>query len=102
MFGRMVSDKQFPLRPIVSIIIAAIAAGLSAYAVRLTFQPIPLITLARVLGQGIIAGTSGFAAYIFALTVLKNNDIAILRKSFTRRLITLRVLPQSWDGDTQV
>jgi len=89
----------FPWWSMASIAIAASLAGISAYAVRLTFQPLPLITLARVLLQGLVAGIIGFAVYIALLMVLKNEDVAAIRKSFTRKLITLRVLPKSWNGD---
>ena len=92
---------KFPLWSMVSIVIAATIAGISAYLVRLTFQPLPLITFARVLVQGTIAGIAGFTVYILLLTVFKNKDIDAVRKSFTRKLITLRVLPKSWDGDMQ-
>ena len=92
---------KFPLWSMASIAIAATIAGISAYLVRLTFQPLPLITLARVLLQGTLAGIVGFTVYIVLLTVFKNEDIDAVRKSFTRKLITLRVLPKSWDGDMQ-
>jgi hypothetical protein len=89
----------FPFLPMAKICTAACIAGLGAYAVRLTFQPLPLITFARVLLQGLVAGIAGFAIYIVLLIVFKNEDIAGVRKSLTRRLITLRVLPKSWDGE---
>ena len=83
-----------------SISIAALLAGLAAYAVRVSFtQTLPLITLARVLTQGFVAGIIGFAIYIALLILLKNEDIAAVKKVFTRHLITLRVLPKSWDGE---
>lgn len=94
--------QKFPLISMAKISVAACIAGISAYAVRLTFQPLPLITLARVLLQGLVAGIAGLAIYIALLIVLKNEDIAGIRKSLTRRLITLRVLPKSWDGEMQV
>ena len=94
---------SFPLKPMLHIGAAACIAGISAYAVRLSFtQTLPLITLMRVLTQGFVAGIVGLAIYIALLIALKNEDIADVRKSLTRRLITLRVLPKSWDGDMQV
>ena len=91
---------KFPLWSMTSISIAALLAGLAAYAVRVSFtQTLPLITLARVLTQGFVAGIIGFAIYIALLILLKNEDIAAVKKVFTRHLITLRVLPKSWDGE---
>lgn len=91
---------SFPLMSMAHICIAACLAGVGAYAVRLSFtQTLPLITLVRVLIQGFVAGMVGFAIYIALLMILKNEDIAGVRKSLTRRLITLRVLPKSWDGE---
>lgn len=93
--------SPFPIWSMVSIMIAASIAGVSAYAVRLTFQPLPLITFARVLAQGFVASIVGFSVYMILLIIFKNDDIAAVRKTFTRHLITLRVLPKSWDGDIQ-
>lgn len=93
--------SELPVWSLVNIAIAATIAGVTAYVVRLTFQPLPLITLARVLAQGFVAGIVGFAVYIILLIIFKNEDIAAVRKSFTRSLITLRVLPKSWDGEMQ-
>lgn len=88
----------FPFWPMVNICAAACVAGFGAYFVRLRFtQTLPLITLARVLLQGFVAGIVGLIIYIALLMALKNEDIAGVRKSLTRRLITLRVLPKSWD-----
>ncbi len=93
-------SMKFPLRSMASISIAACLAGIGAYLVRLSFtQTLPLITLARVLVQGCIAGIVGFAVYITLLILFKNEDITGIQKIFTRRLITLRVLPKSWDGE---
>jgi len=93
----------FPFMSMVNICTAACVAGFSAYFVRLSFtQTLPLITLARVLTQGFVAGIVGLAIYITLLIALKNEDIAGVRKSLTRRLITLRVLPKSWDGEINV
>ena len=92
----------FPFLPMMKICIAACIAGLGAYAIRLTFQPVALITFARVLLQGLVAGIAGFTIYIALLMALKNEDMSGVRKSLTRRLITLRVLPKSWDGEMQV
>jgi len=97
------SKPSFPLISMASICIAACVAGFGAYFVRLSFtQTLPLITLARVLLQGFVAGIMGLAIYIALLMLLKNEDITGVRKSLTRRLITLRVLPKSWDGEMQV
>ncbi|MDZ4260566.1 MAG: murein biosynthesis integral membrane protein MurJ, partial [Candidatus Sungbacteria bacterium] len=63
---------EFPLRPMAHIAVAAALAGISAYLVRLTFQPLPLVTLARVLLQGLMAGIVGFTVYIVLLTMFKN------------------------------
>lgn len=93
------TKSVLPIGPLLHIIIAAICAGISAYAVRLTFQPLPLITFVGVLGQGFAAGVTGFVVYVILLMIFKNEDIAAIRKIFTRKLITLRVLPQSWDGE---
>lgn len=93
--------SKLPVWSLVNIAIAATIAGVTAYIIRLTFQPLPLITLARVLAQGFAAGIVGFAVYIVLLIIFKNEDIAAVRKAFTRQLITLRVLPKSWDGDMQ-
>ena len=93
---------RFPLWSMFSIFIAACLAGVGAYFVRLSFtQTLPLITLARVLTQGFVAGIAGMAIYIGLLMILKNEDIAGIKKIFTRRLISLRVLPKSWDGEMQ-
>ena len=84
----------------ISVCIAACIAGGGAYLVRVSFtQTLPLITLARVLLQGFVAGVVGFCLYIAVLILLKNEDISMIRKIFTRGLITLRVLPKSWDGE---
>lgn len=94
--------QRFPFISMTKICTAACIAGISAYAVRITFQPLALITFTRVLTQGFIAGITGLGIYIALLMILKNEDIAGVRKSLTRRLITLRVLPKSWDGEMQV
>ena len=93
---------KFPLWSVISVFIAACIAGLGAYLVRVSFtQTLPLITLARVLLQGLVAGVVGLCLYIVVLILLKNEDINMIRKIFTRGLITLRVLPKSWDGEMQ-
>ncbi|MDP3770171.1 MAG: murein biosynthesis integral membrane protein MurJ [Candidatus Sungbacteria bacterium] len=95
--------QTFPLRPIIHICIAACAAGLSAYGVRISFsQTLPLITFARVLMQGILSGAVGFAIYIGVLMLFKSEDVETLRRSLHKRLISLRVLPKSWDGDIKI
>lgn len=95
--------QLFPLRPLASICAAACAAGLGAYGVRISFsQTLPLITFVSVLAQGILAGVVGFAIYIGVLMLLKSEDVEMLRKSLQRQLISLRVLPKSWDGDIKV
>ncbi len=88
----------FPFWSMARIFVAACVAGVGAYFVRISFiQAVPLITLARVLIQGIMSGVVGVVIYISLLMIFKNEDIEGIRKSFTRRLITLRVLPKSWD-----
>ncbi len=90
----------FPSWSICCMILAACFAGIGAYMVRLSFtQAIPLITLLGVLIQGFIAGIVGFLLYILILIVLKNEDVAGIWKTCTRQLITLHVLPRSWDGE---
>lgn len=82
------------------IIGAAIVAGSVAYLVRSSFSEVlPLITFARVLTQGVIAGSLGWAAYFAVLTLLGSQDTALLRRIVARRLFSLRILPQYWDGD---
>ena len=93
----------FPTWSLAHMAIAAILAGFGAYAVRLMFtQALPLITLFAVLIQGFVAGVAGLGLYFAILVVLKNEDIAGVQKTFTRRLITLRVLPKSWDTDSMI
>ncbi|OHA02307.1 MAG: hypothetical protein A3J58_00580 [Candidatus Sungbacteria bacterium RIFCSPHIGHO2_02_FULL_52_23] len=86
-------------RDAMSIIGATIVAGSVAYVVRSSFAGVlPLITFARVLTQGVIAGSLGWAAYFAVLTFLGSQDTALLRRIIARRLFSLRILPQYWDG----
>lgn len=85
---------------IFKIIIAALAAGAAAYVVRASFsQTLPLITFLRVLGQGAAAATAGFGVYWGMLTLMGSEDVVVLRRSVTRRLFSIGILPKSWDGE---
>jgi len=84
----------------VKIIGAAVIAGVVAYLVRANFSDaLPLITFIRVLIEGAVAATAGFAAYFAMLALTGSEDMALLRRAVGRRLFSLRILPTYWDGD---
>ena len=88
-----------PGREIAKIAAAAVIAGLVAYGARAGFsETLPLITFARVLGQGAAAAGAGFAVYWAMLAWLGNEDVALIGRAITRRLFSLRILPPYWDS----
>jgi putative peptidoglycan lipid II flippase len=85
---------------VAKIISAAIAAAGVAYLVRASFsETLPLITFARVLGQGLAAAAAGAAAYAAILTALGSQELRMLRRSITKGLFSVGILPKSWDGE---
>ncbi len=82
------------------IIGAAVVAGVVAYLVRASFSDaLPLITFARVLGQGAAAAAAGIGVYWAALAWLGSEDLEALRRAAARRLFSIGVLPREWDGE---
>lgn len=98
--GRILGRARTALAPDAAKIVAAsIAAGVAAYAVRVSFSgALPLVTFVRVLTQGAISATAGFAAYFGILTLMGSEDVVMLRRVVARRLFSLRLLPKYWDG----
>lgn len=94
------SRPAFPFLALGKIVLAALAAGIAAYIVRMSFSDIlPLITASRVFFQGAGAGVVGMLTYFAVLVVLGSEDIEDIRASVTRHLFGLNVLPKSWNGD---
>lgn len=93
------TNTSVSLTDVVKIAGSAVVAAGAAYLVRSSFAGVlPLITFARVLTQGAIAGCAGWAVYFAVLTLAGSQDTALLRRVIARRLFSLRILPQSWDG----
>lgn len=92
--------ERYPLLTLWKIILAALAAGAAAYAARVSFsETLPLITFARVLGQGVIAGAIGFGVYFGALWLLGAEEMQWVASALHKRLLRIKVLPQHWDGE---
>lgn len=92
----------FPAYPLLKIIFSAMLAGGVAYGVRVSFsETLPLITFFQVLVQGISAGIAGFAVYFGALAFWGHEDLFALWHVVRRRLIRVRALPASWDGEAE-
>lgn len=90
----------FPLKHIGKIIVASVGCGVVAYVVRVNFsETLPLITFFQVLLQGALSGIAGLIFYFGLLTWWGSEDIATVWESVKRRLIRIRLLPQSWDGE---
>lgn len=96
-------ESRFPLKELFKIVVSATLAGLAAYLVRVSFsETLPLITFMRVLGQGAGAGTVGLAVYFGALYLMRGEDVYALISTIRRRLVKIKALPLSWDGESHV
>ncbi len=92
--------EHFPFLTIVKIVAAALAGGVVAYAVRVSFsETLPLITFAQVLVQGTLASFVGFAVYFLALLLLRNEEMYSVMQSLRRVFFGRKVLPPHWDGE---
>lgn len=93
-------DRPFPLPALAKIVAAALLGGAAAYGVRTSFsETLPLITFLQVLGQGVLAGATGFGVYFGTLYLLKSEEMLSLINAFGRRLFKIGILPSHWDGD---
>lgn len=92
--------EHFPFLTIVKIVVAALAGGIVAYAVRVSFsETLPLITFTQVLIQGTLAGVSGFAVYFMVLLLFRAEETYLIMQSLRRVFFWRKVLPSHWDGD---
>ena len=92
----------FPFAPLLKIIFAALVAGGVAYGVRVSFsETLPLITFFQVLAQGISAGAAGFLIYFGTLALLREETVFSLAHTLRTRIFRVKILPQSWDGESQ-
>ncbi len=88
---------------IVKIVAAALVGAGAGYGVRVSFsETLPLITFVRVLVQGAASAAAGFAVYCGLLAALGSREVGILRRGITRRLLSIGILPKSWDGEDRV
>lgn len=93
----------FPMLPIVKIVAASFLAAGASYGVRVSFsETLPLITFVQVLFQGFLAGVAGIVVYFGALIVFGEEDVQALWQTLRRRLIRVRALPESWDGESHI
>lgn len=96
-FGRR---ENFPAGAVVKILLAAALGGVVAYVVRASFsETLPLITFARVLLQGAVAGVIGFSVYFGALFLMKDEEVYSIWNTLRWRLFRVGVLPERWDSD---
>lgn len=87
-------------RPVLKIVAASLVAGIAAYAVRISFPEVgPYGSAIPVLAHGLLAGTVGLLVYAGLLTLLKSEDVNILRLSMQKRFFRLGILPKGWNGD---
>lgn len=94
------TSGHFPSLTIVKIVVASIAGGAVAYAVRVSFsETLPLINFAEVLIQGGLAGVMGFAAYFLTMFLLRSEEIYSVIYSMQKRFFRKKSLPPHWDGD---
>ena len=93
-------DGAFPGIALLKIGAASLAAGGVAYLVRASFShTFPLISLAQVLAQGVVAGAAGIAVYFGMLAALREEAVYAFWHTFERRLLKVGMLPKSWDGE---
>ena len=93
--------ELFPYGALGKIILASVLAGIAAYGVRVSFsETLPLITFARVLGQGAIAGGAGFLVYFLSLYFMKSEDMEAVARTVRRRIFKLGLLPRVWDSES--
>lgn len=91
--------EHFHFSTILKIIVASIAGGSVAYGVRVSFaETLPLITFAKVLTQGALAGSAGFAVYFLVMLLLRSEEMYSVLRSLRKRFFRKKVLPQHWDG----
>ena len=91
---------NFPVIELLRIVSAALAGGIAAYLVRVSFShAVALSTFIRVLCEGAVVGLVGFLVYASLLFIMGNAEVRALIETFRRRLFTLRILPANWNGD---
>ncbi len=97
MFGK---QERLSFAPVLKIAAASLVAGAAAWAVRLRFsETIASASTSSVLAYGVFAGVVGLLVYFGLLTLLKSEDVDMIRSGMQRRFLRLGILPKNWNGD---
>ena len=91
-------DEQRVLQSLITISVSALLGGLMIQAVKTFYgRFIPLDTFFAVLGQGLLAGVSGLAVYVFAAWIWRSEELTTLWCSLRKRLFRRYRLVESAD-----
>lgn len=96
-------SHSLELGTLAKIVIASLFAGGAAYLVRVSFsETLPLITFVQVLLQGAGAGLAGVGVYFGSLYLMREEGVREIADSLQRRLFNIKILPSSWDGQSEI
>lgn len=99
--GRLGIKKYADLRDVPMMGVSAVCAGFAAYGMlRVANEFVTLDRFSGVLVQGAVSSLVGAMVYLGMLYLAKNREIAHLTDAVRRRLFSVRILPQEWNGET--